>query len=307
MSKKKSSFHIRSEYAALKAGALFIGVLPQWAAVRFGCFVGWLAYHTQSRARNCARKSISMVMPALSKKEVEKIVRQTFTNIGLTLVEVLWNIKNIRKTDLAKRFPVENDSPVHETLKSGKGVVFCTPHLGNWEFFGARGSHLFNGLHAVGKPASNPLVDEFLANYRAQMGITVCNTTDGVRPMLAALKSGRPLAILIDQHVRTAYAETKFFGIDVFSTSVPVTLAMKLKIPLYLAYSYRDGDSFNHRGYFEEIKMVDTGNHDADTVTNTQQINDKLEEVVRRKPGLWLWTYKRWRNLQKEKESKRAI
>ena len=152
------------------------------------------------------------------------------------------------------------------------------------------------GITALARPTNNPFVERYSTALREQYGIDVLSTRDGVRPMVAALRKKKPLAVLIDQHVNRSGVPVKFFGRPAATTAVVATLALRMNMPVFHAYSLREGRSFRHHGYIiGPLELVRTGDDEADAIANTQLFNDAIEAVVREHPEQWLWTHRRWK------------
>ncbi len=208
--------------------------------------------------------------------------------------------KSIGSSTLSKRFPIDGIPALEAGLAAGRGSLVVTMHLGNWELLGVAGAAALGHFSAFARPVGNQLIDDYLARLRQSAGISLIDTGGGVRPILAALRKGNAISIMIDQQVRAAFVRTMFFGRDVTTTAIVATLALRTGIPVFCAYSVRDGYSFRHHGYVEgPIQLIRTGDRDADVLSNTQALNDKLEAIIRRYPHQWLWTYPRWRMADK--------
>ena len=285
------------EYAALRALGGAVGLLPEWAAVRAGVTVGWLSWLVCARRRRIARQNIEKAMPGeRTAVAVRRLVREAFINIGLTAVENIWMRSRATKENIEQRVPADGLGAVRRELEEGRGAIGFTPHLGNWELLGGRMAVGLGGFNALARPANNPMVRAYTTRLRENLGITVLSTRDGVRPMMAALKHGETLAVLIDQHVNRATVPATFFGRPAATTAVVASLALRFDLPVFVGYDVRDGRSFRHHAHVEEpIELTRSGNHEADVLTNTQRFNDKLEEIIRRHPEQWLWTHRRWK------------
>ena len=134
----------------------------------------------------------------------------------------------------------------------------------------------------------------------------ILSTRDGARPLVRVLKNGEPLAVLVDQHVNRSFVAVDFFGRKAATTAVVASLALRLDVPVFHAYSLRDGHSFRHHGYMVgPLELVRTGDHDADVAANTQRFNDHIEAVVRRHPEQWLWTHRRWKLAERLERARR--
>jgi KDO2-lipid IV(A) lauroyltransferase len=297
---------VRAEYAAVRAFAGFCEVLPERLAILVGRLIGAMAWAVKAKARRLARENIEKAMPGeMTSEEVARLVRRVFIHMATTVVETFWLSKRMTKETVEERFTVEGEESARAALAGGGSVLVFTSHLGNWEIAGGCIAIRFGGLNALARPAANPLIEAYLAKFRERMHSSVLSTEDGLRPLVAALRKGGLLAVLIDQHVRTAYVPATFFGRRAATTSIVAALALKMDLPVFAAYSFRDGHSFRHHVRVEgPLPLVRTGDYDADVAANTQAFNDYLEPVVRRHPEQWLWAYRRWRLADKLDEER---
>ncbi len=285
-------------YVLLRCAAFVVGLLPERVAVWFGRFVGRMFWRLSPKRRERVVENIRRAMPGeLSEEEIQRLARESFTHMGLTIVETLWADRRARKKGFFDgRFPVEGLETVKAELAKGTGAVAATLHLGNWEVFGGRLAHGLGTMAVVALQGKNRRVSDYIVRTRERMGLHVISSDDGARPMVRAIKNGSLLAVLIDRHVKVAGARTTFFGRDVSTTTIVAALARRLDVPVFIGYSVREGHSFRHRGLVEgPLELAETDDREADTLVNTQRFNDYLEAAVRRFPAQWLWVLKRWR------------
>ena len=302
-----------ASYGLFRILAAAVGILPEGAAVLGGRIFGWLFWHLSTKRRRRAIKHVENTLSGeLSKEEIRRLARESFTHIGLTIVETLWAAKRISKDDtfFDGRFPMEGIDAVKAELAKGHGALGATLHVGNWELLGARVAAGLEKVAVTALPGKNRRVSDHINRVREQIGMRLISSEGGVRPMLAALKDGCFLAFLIDRHVDTADAHTKFFGLDAATSKIVATLARRLDIPVFIGYSVRDGHSFRHHGFLEgPVKLVKTDDRESDVLVNTQHFNDLFEAVIRKHLEQWLWVQKRWKlekKLRKEQGQEAA-
>src|SRR5262249_4564678 len=97
----------------------------------------------------------------------------------------------------------------------GRGVLFYTAHLGNWELSAFAHALLAKPMYVVVRPLDNPLLDELVSRYRRGSGNTLLEKKDFARAMLRALRANEAVGILADQNVSLDEGLfVKFFGID---------------------------------------------------------------------------------------------
>jgi lauroyl/myristoyl acyltransferase len=81
-----------------------------------------------------------------------------------------------------------------------------------------------------------------------------------------------------------------------------VALARKLNVPMVFAFLVREGGSLRRRTHrFQLIRselfdVPRTEDEKMDLLRGTQEWTSRLEDVIRRYPEQWCWTYPRWRS-----------
>ena len=285
------------EYAVLRALGVAIGILPEGAAVRVGVMIGWLSWVVCARRRRIARRNIKKAMPGeRTDEEIRRLVKKVFINIGLTAVENVWMQSRSTKENIKRRIPMDGLDAISGSLEQGRGAIDFSLHLGNWELLGGRLAAGLGRFNALARPVNNPGVRQYTTRLRENLGITVLSTRDGVRPMIAALKRGEPIGVLIDQHVNRAFVVATFFGRPAATTAVVASLALRFGLPVFVSFDVRDGCSFRHHGQLVgPIELIRSDDREANVLTNTQRFNDRIEEIIRQHPEQWLWTHRRWK------------
>ncbi len=289
------------EYVFISGFSWLIGVLPEGAAVRLGRFCGGLIYHLNGHRRRRAIRNIERALGSeLNRDEVRRLARQSFQSFGLTVTETVWAHHNLTPDELAERCPFEETEPAENALAERRGLFVVTPHMGNWELFGARCAHHFGEATALARPPTNPYLEKRVTQLREKMGIKLLSTLDGARPIVRALKNGEGIGLLIDQHVRRAAAPALFFGHPAHTSTVVPTLALRLDVPVFIGWDTRIGQKFQHRLRIEgPVKLVRTDDQEADILANTQLLNDLLEEKIREHPEQWHWHDRRWKSSER--------
>ena len=82
----------------------------------------------------------------------------------------------------------------------GRGVLFATAHLGNWELSAFAHALLTGPMNVVVRPLDNPLIDRIVERRRALTGNVPIGKKDFARAILKALAANQAVGILIDQN-----------------------------------------------------------------------------------------------------------
>lgn len=113
------------------------------------------------------------------------------------------------------------------------------------------------------------------------------------------LDGNQTICFLIDQSANPDYSVyINFFGQKVATFSGPAKIALGKRPGLILAYGVRD-DDYSYEIFFENINYDDLQEYNEENVVRlTQRIQSKLEEVIRKDPGQWLWLHKRFKHIK---------
>ena len=122
------------QYHLLKIFSRFVCLLPYSAVLLIGRILGKLYYRIAAKQRQRAIKQIREGLN-LSAKDAQEVIKKLFINIGQMVLEVLYT--PILTPDTVKKYiTIEHREYLEEALAQGKGVVFLTAHIGNWEWLG---------------------------------------------------------------------------------------------------------------------------------------------------------------------------
>jgi len=260
------------------------------AASALGGFLGRKLYYRLSPAAT-ARANLKAAYPEKSDAEIEAIVLKVCENLG----RVVGEYAHLDKILMGGRLRVTGKEHGDAAVALGKGVMMFSGHLANWEV-------VPNAAHTLGyegaivyRPPNNPYVDRWILKQRAKRGPKdqISKGAQGTRRIFTLLRRGKSIFILIDQKTWEG-VPAPFFGRDVWTTSAPAALALKMGSPL-LPVSCRRTKGANFTVTIHPpIAFTPSGNYDADVLALTAAMNAKMEAMVREDPAQWLWTHHRW-------------
>jgi Kdo2-lipid IVA lauroyltransferase/acyltransferase len=286
----------RLEYALVWILVKVVGSLPRPLARFFGIALAWTIYLLHVRLRRVGLHNLAMALPEKSRREHRRILRGVFTSLGRQLGEVClfprYTRQNVNKVVVYDGF--EN---FERALARGKGVLFLTAHLGGWEL--SSFSHSLQGypLHIVIRPLDNPYLDRLTREYRTMHGNSTVDKDDFVRGLLAAMKSGETVGILMDTNMTPPQGVfVDFFGIPACTASGMARIALRTDAAVVPGFTVWDAALRKYRLRFDPaVNLIRTGNDGADVLANTAQFTKIIEDYVRRYPDQWLWVHRRWK------------
>ena len=285
----------RVQYGALRAVIKGLDAMSWEQATRFGERLGAFGYSPRGVRRRVVERQIAAAFPGLDESEVLRIARASYEHLGRTTIEtaLLSTLGPGKVLDLFEG--VDNWTCVERARAQGKGIIFVTGHLGNWELAGAYVAARGVGVDAVARRMENPLFDAYLTRTRQRLGMSVVHDSDAVRRTPRSLREGRGIAFLSDQGVLgLASTFVPFFGRPAKTPRGPAVFALRLKAPVVFGIAIRQ-PSGKYRMSFEPVTVQDTGDRDRDVDAVVAEYTKTLERWVRRAPEQYFWHHRRWR------------
>src|SRR5262249_26260770 len=198
---------------------------------------------------------------------------------------------HIHKGNLSRWIRLEGGEHYEAALRAGRGVLFATAHLGNWELSAFAHALMAGPMNVVVRPLDNPLIDSLVERRRALPGNGQIGKNDFARSILKALSSNQAVGILIDQNESLdAGVFIDFFGIPACASTGFAKFAAHsgaAVIPGFALWSEEE-NRYVLRLY-PPLPMT------GDAARDTQTLQSHLESVIRAYPDQWLWIHRRWK------------
>jgi KDO2-lipid IV(A) lauroyltransferase len=197
---------------------------------------------------------------------------------------------------LARVIDIRGEENLRSALQQGKGVVYVTGHIGNWEIMGHALAAL-SSLSVVAAPIEPEQVNDIIVDLRAGMGVkTILRGRPGAsRELIRVFKENRVLGILIDQDTDVESAFVDFMGKPAWTPTAAASMAIKFRAPVVFGHIHRNRDGRHTMIMEGPLELVRTGDEGKDIVANTAMLTRKLEECIMREPEQWVWMHRRWR------------
>ncbi len=286
----------RLEYAAAWPFIKILGILPRPLARAAGMALAWAVYLLHGRLRKVGMRNLAMVFPEKSASERARILRGEFASLGRQLAEVCHFPKYTR--DNVEQVVVYDGLENYEQARArGRGVLFLTAHFGGWELSAFTHSLQGHWMHVVVRAMDNVYLDRMIRQYRTMHGNQIVEKDDFVRGLLAAMKSGEVVGILMDTNMTPPQGIfVDFFGIPACTASGLARIALRTDAAVVPTFTIWDADLKKYRLRFDPaVELVRSGDLEAEIQANTQKFTTIIEDYVRRYPEQWLWVHRRWK------------
>ncbi|MCG3134844.1 MAG: Lipid A biosynthesis lauroyltransferase [Planctomycetes bacterium] len=284
----------RAEYAAIRlfAGAVrLLGVrLGVWIARRLARLYWW----ADARHRRVASSNIRERM-GLSADEARRLALESFRHLFTNAVEMLHFDREVARRGFDAVVVAPGAEAVGEALARGKGVIVVSGHLGNWEVIARVFARHGWPISTVYRSLDNPLLDAWVATLRSNHGQEMIEKHGAAKALLRAVRKGRLVALLVDQGAGRHGIDAPFFGAPASTIPTPAELALRTGAAIIVGVPARIGPGFRHEFRLSTLEAAPTGDHEADVLRVTTEINRRLEDAIRARPEQWLWAHRRWK------------
>lgn len=286
----------RLEFALAWLLVRTLGLLPRPAARTAGACLGRLALALVPRLRRVGLKNLTLAFPDASDAERRQILRATYRNLGWQLAEFC----RMRRYSLEQASRLIRYSGLENYLNAqarGHGVLVLTGHIGAWELSSFFHSLAGYPMNMVIRRLDNPYVDRFVNGIRCLHGNRVLHKDDSARGMIAAMRAGETVGVLMDTNMTPPQGVfVDFFGHAACTAAGVARVALRTGaavVPGFLVWEPQEQLYALH--FLPELELTHTGDDDRDAVTNTQLFTKTLEEIIRQYPDQWLWLHRRWK------------
>jgi Kdo2-lipid IVA lauroyltransferase/acyltransferase len=242
------------------------------------------------RLRRVARQNLAMALPEFTPKRHAEIVDGVFRSVARILVSFA-KFPAIRRQPLDRWIRLEGGEHFDAALSRGRGVLFATAHLGNWELSAFAHALMTGPMNVVVRPLDNPLIDRMVERRRALTGNRPIGKKDFARSILKALAANEAVGILIDQNASLDTGTfVEFFGVPACAGTGFAKFAAHSGAAVIPGFAlWNDEERRYVLRFYPPLEMT------GDTVKDTQALHCKLEEVIRSHPDQWLWIHRRWK------------
>ena len=286
----------RLEYWIVWLWVKTIGLLPRPLARAKGIVLGLIVYLLFGRLRRVGMRNLALAFPAMNRRERRRILRGTYISLGRQLAEVCLFPRYTRE-NVSEIVVYEGFENFGRAYARRKGVLFLTAHLGAWELSAFAHSLQGHPLAIVMRSLDNARVDRLIQSYRTTHGNRTVDKDDFVRGLLAAMRDGETVGILMDTNMTPPQGVfVDFFGIPACTASGLARIALRTDAAVVPAFTVWDAKLRKYILRFDAaVELVRTGDDQADVVANTAKFTKVIEDYIRRYPDQWLWVHRRWK------------
>jgi len=280
-----------------KIGVLFLkmlGYTPFWLLYFWADIIYLLCYYLIGYRKKTVAQNLKNSFPEKTDQEIKEITRKFYHHFADLVVETIKAFQ-MNEEMLNNRFHYKNPEILDELYAHGKSVALLSGHYGNWEWTIALPKIIKHQINVIYRPIQDETFDGYMKQVRSRFGMLMMPARISGRTMLELEKSGQLSATyyLTDQ---TALKDTDYWMMFLNQETAVFPGAEKIASKFKQAVVFMDIQKVR-RGYYEIefTKLFDDASQTKEFEV-TKAHTKLLEEIIRKRPELWLWSHKRWKH-----------
>jgi len=273
-------------YYIYRFGQFIALALPNKLVYGIAVFLADLHYLFAFRDRRFVKANLRVIFPEKENRELRKISKLVFRNFAKYLAD-FFRFERLNRAYIDKNIKLENLHYFDQALKTGKGVVVLTAHLGNWELGGVVLAQLGYPFWAVALPHKNKKVNDFFVAQRAVKGVNVIAMGKAVRSCISEIRKDHMVALVGDRDFTEKGIIIDFFSKPTHFPEGPAALSLMTGASIIPGFMLRNSDDSFTLRIEKPVEFKPTGNKAQDLASLITVYKGIFEDYIRKYPDQW--------------------
>jgi len=269
-----------------------LSLLPMAFLYAVASFTFFLSYYIIGYRKAVVIQNIARSFPDKRYGEIQAIVKKFYVCFVSYFAEIIKSVSAPAEV-LDRKIVFENLELIDQYVNSGRNVIACMGHCGNWEMLNFMPYKVRHEMYAVYKPLGSETLNRLMVKLRSRFGMKLIPDSAIIRHILAKNSPPAVYLFLADQ---CPHIKKEKYRFTLLNQETYVFPGMEK-----LARTGRTAVVYLH------ITQLSKGNYKivclpvcstAESMGDgeiTQKYIDLLTENIREEPYGWLWTHKRWK------------
>lgn len=273
-------------------------LLPMKLLYAIASVAFFFAYYLFGYRKAVVIQNISRSFPEKRYGEIQAVAKKFYICFANYFAEIIKGLSAPREL-LDQKITFENLELIRQYILSGRNVIACLGHCGNWEMLNILPDKMDMDVYAVYKPLSSKTMNRLMIKIRSRFGIKLISDKAVIRHILSKRHSPAVYLFLADQcppQAEEKYSfsflnqETYFFS----SLDKLARIGQASVIYLHITQPSRGCYKVTCLPICPKAAVMKEGEI-------TEKFVASLEENIIEEPYGWLWTHRRWKNTPKVK------
>jgi lauroyl/myristoyl acyltransferase len=284
------------EYLQYLAAGVLSSALPRPFAYWIGRRAADVIHRRDAKGRKAVKANLKQILSFKGLQAgdavLDMMVVETFRSFGKYVVD-FFRYKSLTPGKIERMVVTEHSDYVDAVRKEGRGAIFVTGHVGNWEFGGAMLCAMGCPMNVVVLPQPNARTDRLFRRQRERRGFSVIPMEHAVAGCLRALARREFVALLIDRDYGHNGERVTFCGRPARFPRGAATFAVRTGCPILQGYLLRQPDETFLMKWAPPLRPREWGSvHEVQTALCAH-----LERVVCEYPTQWFMFEPFWEDV----------
>lgn len=297
----KSALFSKALFALMVALAWVLTAMPRRVSLAIGALLGRLLA-VLGWKRTLIQSNLLLAFPGAfpgASPDAERfrsdIERGFYRHFGRLFLEILIQYSPAWREWVQEQVVVHGRENWERAHAQGKGVLFVSNHVGNWEAMAAGMALAGADVLIVTKHLKPEWIHLSMERNRLKAGVRGTYEPKTLRDVLAHLKRGGTVGFVIDQYAGAPIGiRVPFFGVPVGTLSAPAIVARRTGAVVLPVYNWRDPDG-RFQMWIGEPFPAFQGNSPRELASQLALWVESTEKSVRKCPEQWLWSHRRFK------------
>jgi len=279
--------------------ACLIGWLPYKVQFLLSDIIRWMLHRVVGYRVKVVRKNLKDSFPEKSDAELRDIENKFYKHLGDVFLETM-SMASASPRQICRRMEYTNLDEI-ERATQGRTWISAMAHYGSWEYtinYALQTRH--DAVLAVYRPLASKGFDKYYKVTRSRFGVIPVPMKEIPKEILRRQKAGSAVAVamIADQTPPKPAIQnwTMFLGRE-----TPFFVGMeKMALKYHLPVAFLRVDKVK-RGYYKaRFEIIYDGDEPVAEHEITGRYAAKLEEMIRHRPELWMWSHRRWKHKKED-------
>ncbi|MBX3423681.1 MAG: lysophospholipid acyltransferase family protein [Pirellulaceae bacterium] len=290
-------------YIALRIAVCGILCLSLESCDRLSRLLAVLISDWTTLRRQVCDRNLQLVYGSLDQQQLSFLRRKMWHHLLLMVCEIAHAPRKIHASNWREHIYMPDKEAMMRLLMDSRPTILVTGHFGNFEVAGYLTGLLGIRTSTIARPLDNPLVNEFVLDFRSGTGQTILPMEGSSTSVQQLLDNRGTLSILADQFAGNRGCWVEFFG---HITSCHKSLALfvlSARAPMLVTYARRLDRPLRMEVGLTGIAdpALESGQDSPEYLRSveamTRWYNDRLEQAIRLAPEQYWWLHRRWRDV----------
>jgi len=287
------------EYCFVRLLLFLLDRLPLSFCARLANGAADIAFRLHASRRRIAIDNILVSGITADRREAERIARASFRHFARLVAESLKSDAYFSRHPWTECVDWRISPELQQILDDpSRGLILACGHLGNWEIAAQLLSHR-KPVVGITRPMNNPYVNRLMQARKPRNRFELTPKHDAnMARLVSALKEGKVLAIMIDQHARDRGMMIDFFGRPAATHTAIALLHLVTRTPLCFGACVETAPMQFRFHASGPLRFEPTGDKQQDIRRILEHLTRELETAIRAHPEQYMWGHRRWRDVK---------